>query len=245
MELGEEDERSIAHLLIEQVEFADVILLNKVDLVSKEDIHTLHGIIRSLNRNANIIETSRSDVGLNKILHTNLFDFERASEASGWLKVMRGEENSEIDEYGISSISFEARKPFHPQRLYDFLHLEFEGLYRAKGYFWLSSQPDFMAEMSFAGTVREYHPSGFWWVSTPKDEWPEDEESLEEIKGCWHPRFGDREQKLIFIGKAEILNDIHRALEESLLTDEELEKGFEYSQDLPDPFGNWNEYLQN
>ena len=245
MELGEEDARSIAHLLIDQIEFADVILLNKVDLVSKDDIQTLYGIIRSLNRDANIIETSRSNVDLNKILHTDLFDFERASQAPGWMQVMRGEENSEIDEYGVSSISFEARKPFHPQRLYDFLHLDFEGLYRAKGYFWISSQPDFMAEMSIAGTVREYHPSGFWWVSTPEDEWPEDEESLEEIKGYWDPRFGDREQKLIFIGKPEILNDIKQALEESLLTDEEIEKGFEYSRQLPDPFGNWNEYVQD
>ena len=244
MELGEEDCRSIAHLLLDQVEFADVILLNKSDLVSQEELKILRGIISSLNRDAKIIETERSNVSLNEILDTNLFDFDHASQSPDWLKVMRGEENSEIDEYGVSSISFEAQKPFHPQRLHDFLHLEFEGLYRAKGYFWISTQPDFMAELSIAGTIREYHPAGFWWIGIPEEEWPQDEESQEAIKNNWHPRFGDRSQQLIFIGKPEILNDIVIALEKSLLTDKELEKGFEYSENVPDPFGDWNESVQ-
>ena len=140
LELGDDDERSIAHLLIEQVEFADVILLNKTDLVSKGQLQTLYGIIRSLNRDAKIIETTKSTVELDEIINTNLFDFEKASQSSGWLQVMRGEEDSEIDEYGVSSISFESRKPFHPMRFNEFMHTEFPGLYRAKGYFWIPTK---------------------------------------------------------------------------------------------------------
>ena len=155
---------------------------------------------------------------------------------------MRGEESSEIDEYGVSSVSFEAHKPFHPTRFNDFLHTEFPGLYRAKGYFWISTQPTFMAQMSIAGSVREFSPTGFWWSSMPEHQWPEDEESQMMIRQNWHPVFGDRFQRLIFIGKPEILEDISLALEKSLLTDEELEKGAAYCQQLPDPFGDWGQY---
>ena len=241
LELGEEDDRSIAHLLIEQVEFADVILLNKTDLVSTEDLKSLHGIIRSLNRDAKIIESTRCNVSLDEIIDTNHFDFDRASEAPGWLQVMRGEENSEIDEYGVSSFSFEARKPFHPQRFYDFLHTEYPGLYRAKGYFWISTQPAFLAEMSIAGTIREYSPSGFWWSSMPEEHWPEDEESRTYIKENWDDEFGDRFQQLIFIGKPDNHEAMKEALEKSLVTDEEFAQGTEYLKQLPDPFGDWNE----
>ncbi len=243
LELGDDDERSIAHLLIEQIEFANVILLNKIDLVTQDDLQSLYGIIRSLNRDAEIIETTKSKISLDKIINTNSFDFDKASEASGWLKVMRGEEDSEIDEYGVSSISFESRKPFHPMRFNDFLHTEFPGLYRAKGYFWLPTQANFMAEMSIAGTVREYHPSGFWWSSMPEEHWPVDAESQAYIRKNWHPRFGDRFQRLIFIGKPEILDFIKKSLEKSLVTDEEMEKGSEYLQQLSDPFGDWNQMV--
>lgn len=243
LELGEDDLRSIAHLLIEQVEFADVILLNKTDMVTEEQIKSLKGIISSLNQHAKIIETNRSNVALSEIINTNLFDFETASQASGWMKVMRGNESSEIDEYGVSSISFEARKPLHPQRFHDFLCTEFKGLYRAKGYFWISTAPEFLAEMSIAGTVREYHPSGFWWTSMPESEWPEDAESKASILKNWHPVFGDRFQQLIFIGKPEILPEIQAVLEECLLTDEELALGPGYCQSLPNPFGDWNHYV--
>ena len=244
LELGEDDERSIAHLLIDQVEFADVILLNKVDLVSSEELQRLHGILRSLNRDAKIVETSRSKIALDEIINTNLFDFEKASQAPGWLKVLRGEEDSEIDEYGMSSISFEARKPFHPQRFYDFLHTEFEGLLRAKGYFWIPTQSKFMAEIAIAGAVREFYPSGLWWAYTPETEWPQDEESQAFIRKNWHAQFGDRIQRLIFIGKPEILVEIQALLEQSLCSDEELASGLEGLQGMADPFEDWDQHLQ-
>tara|TARA_B100000029_G_scaffold163693_1_gene159788 strand:+ start:496 stop:1752 length:1257 start_codon:yes stop_codon:yes gene_type:complete len=244
MELSDEDQRSIAHLLVDQVEFADVILINKTDLVSKEELKHLYGIIRSLNRDAKIIETSRSKVPLDEILNTNRFNFDKASQSPGWLKMMRGDESSETDEYGISSFSFDARKPFHPERFYKFMHTKFPGLYRAKGYFWIASQPDFMAEIAIAGTVREYHPKGFWWTSIAKENWPKDKESLAYIKENWHPHFGDRSQKLVFIGKNSILNKIKDSLEESLLTDEELGRSADFIKQLKDPFEDWNQVVQ-
>tara|TARA_Y100001954_G_scaffold190680_1_gene204866 strand:- start:1750 stop:3015 length:1266 start_codon:yes stop_codon:yes gene_type:complete len=244
MELSEEDQRSIAHLLVDQVEFADVILINKTDLVSKDQLKHLYGIIRSLNRDAKVIETSRSKVALDEILNTNRFDFDKASQSPGWLKVMRGDESKETDEYGVSSFSFDARKPFHPERFFKFLHTPFPGLYRAKGFFWIASQPDFMAEMAIAGTVREYHPKGFWWTSINEEDWPKDEESLAYIKENWHPHFGDRSQKLVFIGKNDILDKIKESLEESLFTDEELSRSADFIKQLKDPFGDWNQVVQ-
>jgi len=245
MELGEEDQRSIAHLLVDQIEFADVILINKADLASKDDLKYLYGIIRSLNRDAEIIQTTKCQTSLDNILNTNKFDFDKASQSPGWLKVMRGEESSETDEYGVSSFSFDARKPFHPERFHAFLHTEFPGLYRAKGYFWIASQPDFMAEMAIAGTVREFHPKGFWWSSIDKSEWPKDEESLAYIKKNWHPQFGDRSQKLVFIGKKTILSKIKEKLEGCLFSDEELTNNMDYLKNLKDPFEDWNKLVQN
>ena len=244
LELSEEDQRSIAHLLVDQVEFADVILLNKLDLVSENDLVHLNDIIRSLNPRAKIIKTTRSAVVLDEILDTNSFDFEKASEAPGWMKVMRGEKESESDEFGVSSISFEARRPFHPERFHQFLHTEFPGLYRAKGYFWIASQPDFTAEMAIAGTVREFHPKGFWWSSISKEDSPTDEESLAYINSNWDDHFGDRAQKMVFIGKKEILNNIHSSLQKSLLTDEELTSSSNLLEKMKDPFGDWNKLLE-
>ncbi len=244
IELSKEDQRSIAHLLVDQVEFADVILLNKTDLVTKEELKHLYGIIRSLNADAKIIETSKCKVPMDEILNTNRFDFDKASQSPGWLKIMRGEENSETEEYGVSSISFEARKPFHPERFHKFLHTEFPGLYRAKGYFWIASKPDFMAEMAIAGTVREFQPKGFWWTSVAQEKWPQDEESQAYIKKNWHPYFGDRSQKLVFIGKSNILKNIKDSLEKSLLTDKELSYSAEFIKKLKDPFGDWNKLVQ-
>ena len=244
LELGEEDERSIAHLLVDQVEFADVILLNKSDLVSEEERTHLYGVLRSLNHAAEIIETTHSQVPMTRILNTNKFNFERAAQSSGWLQVMRGQENSESDEYGVSSISFEARRPFHPQRFFTFLNTGFAGLYRAKGFFWIATQPEFMAEMAIAGAVREYNPSGVWWANTEKSEWPDDEESRRYVEANWHQEFGDRSQKLVFIGKLSILPVIQAHLQKCLLTDQELIQNREDHKAFEDPFEDWKAILQ-
>ena len=141
--LGEEDERSVADLLVDQVEFADVLLISKTDLVSKEDLDKLKAVLRNLNTHAQVIPISNGKVGVDDILSTGLFDFERAQQAPGWLKELRGEHTPETEEYGISSFVYKARKPFYPKKFYDFLHSkDLSGkLIRSKGYFWLATRP--------------------------------------------------------------------------------------------------------
>lgn len=189
------------------------------------------------------MKTTKSAVELDEILNTNLFDFERASQYPGWLKVMRGEEDSESDEYGVSSISFDARRPFHPERFHQFLHTGFKGLYRAKGYFWTVTQPDYMVEMAIVGTVREYSPKGAWWASVPESEWPQESELKEYIKENWDDHFGDRYQKLVFIGKSEILPQIKNEIEKCLLTDEEMSQNIDFIKSIKDPFENWEDLM--
>ena len=168
--LGEEDERSVADLLVDQVEFADVILISKIDLVKKSDIDKLVVILKTLNTDANIIPISNGKVALDKILNTGLFDFDRAQQAPGWLKEMRGEHIPETEEYGISSFVYEARKPFYPQKFHDFLHSkDIAGkLIRSKGFFWLATRPMYAGNWSQAGGIAHHGVAGFFWRAIPK-----------------------------------------------------------------------------
>lgn len=169
--LGEDDERSISDLLVEQVEFCDVILISKTDLCSTEALKTLTSILRSLNADAEILPIENGDVPLDKVLGTGRFDFEKAAQSPGWLKEMRGEHTPETDEYGISSFSYIARRPFHPQKFYDFLHQDWQTgkLIRSKGYFWLASRPQFAGSWSQAGGIARYGFAGMFWKAVPED----------------------------------------------------------------------------
>ena len=158
--LGEEDERSIVNLLIDQIEFANIILLNKSKDVKPDDLLKIKGVIKTLNPDATCIQTNYSDVPLNQVLNTGLFDFDKASEAPGWLKELRGEHIPETDEYNISSLSFKSKKPLHPQRFLDFMQSNLDGIYRIKGYFWLSTRMDFVGQISVAGKLAEISPAG-------------------------------------------------------------------------------------
>lgn len=244
LELSEEDKRSIAHLLIDQIEFANTLIVNKTDLITKKDRQELEGILKKLNPKAKIYFSERARVPLENLLSTNLFDFEEASNAAGWMQVMLGEESSETEEYGVSSFSYEARTPFHPQRFHQFLYTEFPGLYRAKGFFWLATHPSIMAELAIAGTVREFNPKGHWLASIPPSEWPEwtqSEEFKEHQQKTWDPVYGDRQHKLVFIGKKEILDVVKEKLGNCLLTEEELQFEARFLEKLreEDPFKDW------
>jgi G3E family GTPase len=241
LELSQEDERSIVSLLTQQVEFADVILVNKTDLVSKEELLKLEGILRYLNTSAKIEYSERGKVVLDKVLDTKLFDFEKAEEAPGWQAVLRGEEISEKDEYGISSFVLDDKRPFHHGRLWQFLNSEHKGLYRAKGIFWIVSQPDFIGELAIAGTERVVDPVGFWLISSDKKLWPQDPMELQEVEKSWHPIWGDRHQRMVFIGIKENLADLEKELKKCLMTDDELETNLKAIMAIPDPFGNWHE----
>ena len=241
--LGEEDERSVADLLVDQVEFADVILISKIDLVKKSDIDKLVVILKTLNTDANIIPISNGKVALDKILNTGLFDFDRAQQAPGWLKEMRGEHIPETEEYGISSFVYEARKPFYPQKFHDFLHSkDIAGkLIRSKGFFWLATRPMYAGNWSQAGGIAHHGVAGFFWRAIPKNRWPEDQETLEFIKQKWVEPFGDMRQELVFIGQGLDKNKIIELLDNCLLSDDDLLKGKKYWSTFPDPFPKWGE----
>ena len=240
--LGDEDERSVADLLVDQVEFADLILISKIDLVSSEDIKRLIAILKTLNTYAKIIPISQGEIDVNEVLNTGLFDFERAQQAPGWLKEMRGEHVPETEEYGISSFVYEARRPFHPDRFYEFLHStdKFGKLIRSKGYFWLATRPEFAGQWSQAGGIARYGFAGMFWKAVPKRDWPEDEEYLSSIKDLWVEPFGDMRQELVFIGQNLDKEKITIALDECLLDEEEVLQGKSYWLTLDDPFPKWH-----
>ena len=239
--LGEDDERSVSDLLVEQVEFADIILVSKTDLVSASDIDRLTAILKTLNTTAKIIPISNGNVEINNVLDTGLFDFEKAQQSPGWLKEMRGEHVPETEEYGIASFSYEARRPFHPDKFFNFLHntKQYGKLIRSKGYFWLATRPTFAGQWSQAGGIARYGYAGLFWKAVPKKDWPEDEEYLESIKRLWVEPFGDMRQELVFIGQELNQKEITNKLNDCLLSEEEVLKGKAYWKTLKDPFPEW------
>ncbi len=242
--LGDEDERSVADLLVDQVEFADVILVSKTDLVDVPTLERLTAILKTLNTSAAIIPIKNGQVNLDKVLNTGLFNFEKAQQAPGWLQEMRGEHVPETEEYGIGSFSYVARKPFHPEKFYQFLHNteQYGKLIRSKGYFWLATRPEFAGQWSQAGGIARYGFGGMFWKSVPKESWPTDEAYLESIQKSWVEPFGDMRQELVFIGQSLDKKKVIEALDSCLLSEEELLQGKQFWKTLPDPFPAWQEY---
>ena len=242
--LGEEDERSVADLLVDQVEFADILLISKTDLVIKEDLDKLIAILKTLNTNAKIIPISKGEIDIEKILNTGLFDFEKAEQAPGWLKEMRGEHIPETEEYGISSFTYKARKPFYPQKFFDFLHNKNHAgkLIRSKGYFWLATRPQFAGHWSQAGGIARYGFAGMFWKAVPRENWPEDQDSLDSIKESWEEPFGDMRQELVFIGQGLDKKQVTEALDKCLISDDDLLQGKQHWATFQDPFPDeWKE----
>ena len=241
--LGEDDERSVADLLVDQVEFADLILISKTDLVTFEDLERLKAILKTLNTGAKIMPIVHGNVEIDKVLNTGLFDFERARQAPGWLKEMRGEHIPETEEYGIGSFCYEARRPFHPDKFHEFLHntKQYGKLIRSKGFFWLATRPEYAGQWSQAGGIARYGFAGLFWKAVPKKDWPEDEEYLASIKNQWVEPFGDMRQELVFIGQGLDQEKMIQKLDDCLLTEEEVLKGREYWATLEDPFPAWDQ----
>ncbi|MBS7691099.1 GTP-binding protein [Pseudomonas lalucatii] len=241
--LGEEDERSITDLLIEQVEFADVILISKTDLICSAEREELSAILRGLNTEAEILPMVMGQVPLAKVLDTGRFDFARAAQAPGWLKELRGEHVAETEAYGIASGAYQARRPFHPERFFDFLGREWSNgrLLRSKGYFWLASKPQEAGSWSQAGGLMRHGYAGRWWRFVPEAQWPQDAESQATIMGKWHATVGDCRQELVFIGQNLDFARLRRELDACLLNDAEMAAGPQAWALLPDPFGPWTE----
>jgi G3E family GTPase len=236
--LGEDDERSVADLLIEQVEFCDVLVISRTDLVTELQLQRLKAILRSLNSRARIIQAQQGKVDPAQILNTGLFDFEQAQQAPGWLQELRGEHKPETEEYGISSFAFTARKPFHPQRFHAFLHQNWPSgrLLRSKGYFWLASTPEYAWLWHQAGGIARYNMAGLFWQAVPAEQWPQEPELQQAIIQSWAEPYGDRRQELVFIGQQLDKAAMLAQLEACLLTDGELALGEQQWQQLPSPF---------
>ena len=239
--LGEDDERSVADLLADQVEFADLILISKTDLATPAEVERLTAILKTLNTDARIIPISHGQVDLDDVLNTGLFDFERAQQAPGWLKEMRGEHVPETEEYGIGSFTYEARRPFNPEKFHQFLHStdRYGKLIRSKGYFWLATRPQFAGQWNQAGGIARYGFAGMFWKAVPKEDWPTDPDYLASIKKQWVEPFGDMRQELVFIGQGLDQKAMTKALDKCLLNEEDVLKGKKYWAILNDPFPAW------
>ncbi len=245
LEVSEEDERTITDLLIDQIEFANVILLNKTDLMKPEEIETLSSILNKLNPEAKLLQTVRGKIDLNEILNTGLFDFEKASSAAGWMKTLRGEEKSESDEYGISSFVYRARKPFHPDRLWGIFNEVWPGVVRSKGFFWIATRPTQIGVWSQAGGISSVEGGGSWYATLEQDEWDADDEELKRIQSIWDETFGDRMQEIVLIGQDMDRETLTAMLDQCLLTDQELSKGKSYWSQAKDPFPAWLNEAEN
>lgn len=229
MELGPEDERTITDLLISQIEFADVVIMNKMDLVTTDEKIRLKGIIKKLNPDAKIIESKKSVIDVRDVLGTKRFNFERAMNNPGWMQELRGHESKETEEYGISSFVFRDIRPFHPERLWNVLTSLPNAIVRSKGFFWVASEPSVVGLWSQAGRTSTLEARGQWLASMNMDEWELDEEELATVKKNWHKDFGDRVQEIVFIGQKLQDQNIKKVVDDklisALLTDEELSFG--------------------
>ena len=238
--LNPEDERTVTDLLIDQIEFCDVLVLNKTDLITGAERKKLHAILKSLNPRAHVVESEFGAVPLAAVLDTKRFDFIEAQQSPGWMKVMRGEEQSETEEYGIGSFVYRARRPFHPQRFAKFMHATWPGLLRSKGYFWLATRMDHAGLWQQAGGTGTHQCAGFWWAAVDKENWPTDKSSLAEIKRLSERPFGDRRQELVFIGQKLAEKKMRATLDACLLTPREMLQGPENWRAFTDPFPEWN-----
>ena len=240
--LGEEDDRALVDLLVDQIEFADVVILNKVDIVSAEQLQLVRKVILSLNPDVRIIEAEFGNVPLDAVLDTKSFDLEKAQLNPLWAKELFGfrDHVPETEEYGISSFVYRARAPFHPERFQAFINSSWTGVLRAKGFFWLATRPSVVAELSQAGALVKTGPRGFWWAAVPKREWPQNPQSVKALMSQWHEAYGDRRQQLVFIGIDMDEADIRQRLDACLIgSDEANSIDYEALRLLPDPFPNW------
>jgi len=238
--LGEEDERTVSDLLLDQVEFADVIVVNKTDLITNAERERLEHALRQLNREADIVHARFGEVPLGKVVGTGRFDFERAARSPGWLAEMRGEHVPETEEYGISSFVYRARRPFHPGRFAEALRNDWRGnVLRSKGFFWLASRPHAAGEWAQAGGIVRHGPAGLWWSDVPREHWPDDPEQRASIEAAFDGEYGDRRQEIVFIGQHLEPEHTRETLDRCLLDDAEMAMGMAAWTRFEDPFPRW------
>lgn len=235
-----EDGRTLVDLIVEQIEFADVVVLNKVDLASPRDLETARQVVVALNPSARLVEAEYGRVPLDAILDTGLFDFEKAQSHPLWFKELNGFKDHvpETEEYGIRSFVFRSRRPFDPARFHAFIREEWPGVIRAKGFFWLATRPSFVGEIAQAGPQVRTSRRGLWWAAVPPSRWPDSAEWRDSMADYLHPVWGDRRQEIVFIG-IDPMDEvaIRRRLDACLVPAEHFIP--QAWSGLPDPFPVW------
>ncbi|WP_420403746.1 GTP-binding protein [Nisaea sp.] len=238
--LGEEDERTLVHLLTDQIEFADLVVINKAGDAGPQGLRAARQIVRSLNGDAEIIETDFAEVPADAILDTGRFDFDKAHEHPLWLKELYGfgDHVPETEEYGIASFVYRARRPFDPAEIHELLNGPLPGVIRAKGHFWIATRPEWVAEFSLAGALTSTSPLGTWWAAVPKERWPEHAQFRSYMRDNWAEPFGDRRQEIVFIGAGIDWAMLKDQLDACLVPDEQC-GDLRALAALPDPFPRW------
>ncbi|WP_018896723.1 GTP-binding protein [Rhizobium sp. 2MFCol3.1] len=236
----DEDNRSLIDLLVDQIEFADVIVINKISEVDAATRVMIRQIVASLNPDARVVETDFGDLQLGSILDTRLFSEAKSARHPLWHKELYGwgDHVPETEEYGISSFVYRARRPFDPVKLERFLAMEWPGLIRAKGHFWLATRPSEIGQLSIAGVQRQITAKGYWWATVPKAQWPRYPQFRQLLDKHWNETWGDRRQELVFIGAGLDRNAVCAALDDCLVG---KETSFEphLAQGMHDPFPAW------
>ncbi|HVW27882.1 MAG TPA: zinc metallochaperone GTPase ZigA [Polyangiaceae bacterium] len=237
--LGSEDARTVVDLLVDQVEFANVLVVSKTDLVTADDLARLEGILHHLNPSAHIARAEHGRVPLSAVLDTGLFDHDKAASYAGWAKELAGVHTPETEEYGIASFVYRARRPFHPERLGALFASEWPGVLRSKGFFWLASRMSEVGSWSQAGPACRTERAGFWWAAVRTSAWPTDAAALAEIRRDWREPFGDRRQELVLIGIGMNESAMRARLDRCLLTEKEFAAGPKAWARYRDPFPSW------
>ena len=238
---GEDDNRRLVSLLTDQIEFANVVVINKTDLVDEQRLAQVRSLIRALNPKARVVESIRGEIALSNIFDTHLFNLEDAYAMPGWVQELEGQHIPETETYGLRSFVYRAREPFHPQRLHDFLQIPITGLIRSKGYFWLATRPEWVGSLSGAGKLMDIEPVGMWWAASPRSRWPQDNALRREIESKWQEPWGDRHQEIVFIGDKHLDEAaVRKALDGCKLNFTETRKGMKSWRELRDPFPQWS-----
>lgn len=246
MAVADEDGRTLSDLLVEQVEFANIILINKTDLVSDKQLAELKSYLHRFNSDAVVLESNYSRISLDRVLHTGLFDLEASAQLPGWAEELQGHHIPETDEYGISSFVYKSRRPFHPERLLDFVQGGgFKQLLRSKGFLWLASDSDMAYYWSQVAKQGYFQLAGRWWAAEPRENWPADAEVQLEINNAWAEPYGDRRQEIACIGQRLSKKQMVAQLDGCLLTDKEFALWKNGRLSLNNPFVAQPEEVEN
>ncbi len=237
--IGDDDQRTLVDLLAEQVEFANIVIINKTDCVDEIELSTVEGMVRSLNPKARIIHAHQGEVHPDAILNTELYSLAESEQMPGWLDSLV-QHTPETEEYGISNFIYQRRRPFHPARFHELIASEWPGVIRSKGLFWLATRPDYAGFWSQAGAIARNQSAGYFWAAVPKNQRPSDPESRENLKRSWTEPWGDRRQEIVLIGQNLDREKLENLLDKALLTDLEFAGGPSYWSRLPDPFPKWS-----